>query len=74
MHQQGDLQGYEAYEESFLHYLSCLDQSLAEEERLPDMVVKQFFIYGLFGSLQEKVACKEPGTFKEALRVARQKY
>ena len=38
------------------------------------MVVKQFFIDGLFGLLQEKVVCKEPGTFKEALRVARQKY
>ena len=41
---------------------------------MPDMVVRQFFIDGLFGPLQEKVACKEPGTFKEALRVARQKY
>ena len=73
LHQE-DIQSYEAYERSFLLSLSCLDQSLARNEKLPYMIVKQFFNDGLFWPLQKKVICKEPNNFKEALQVARQKY
>ena len=65
MHQQEDLQSYETYEGSFLHSLSCLDQSLEEKERPPNMLVKQILIDGLFWPLQKKVICREPNTFKE---------
>ena len=44
---QEDLQRYVLYEEEFLHLLSCLDLSQEGGERLPDFVVKEYFVNGL---------------------------
>ena len=65
MHQQGDLQGYEAYEESFLHYLSRLDQSLAEEEKLPDMVVNNSLLTAFPGSCKRRWFAKNRALLKK---------
>ena len=43
------------YEEAFLHLLSRLEISQEGGERLPDFVVKEYFVNGLYKDLQLKV-------------------
>ena len=71
---QEDLQSYVFYEEAFLHLLSRLELSQVEGERLPDFVVKEYFLTGLCKNLKLKVVCEMPKTFGEAIQVARLKY
>ena len=71
---QEDLQSYVLYEEEFLHLLSCLDLSQEGGERLPDFVVKEYFVNGLCKVLQVKVLYETPNTFCEAIQVARLRY
>ena len=44
------------------------------EGRMPDMFIRETFLNGLFKKLQEKVCCKFPSTFDEALQIARAKH
>ena len=71
---QEDLQSYVFYEEAFLHLLSCLEISQEGGERLPDFVVKEYFVNGLCKDLQVKVLCEIPNTFCEAIQIARLRY
>ena len=72
--QQTDLQSYSSYEEAFFHKLSCLELSHPKEERLPDFVIKEYFVNGLYRPLKLKVLCETPSSFNEAVQVARVKY
>ena len=71
---QEDLQSYMFYEEAFLHLLSRLEISQEGGERLPDFVVKEYFVNGLCKDLQVKVLCEIPNTFCEAIQIARLRY
>ena len=71
---QEDLQSYVFYEEAFLHLLSRLEISQEAGERLPDFVVKEYFVNGLCKDLQVKVLCEIPNTFCEAIQIARLRY
>lgn len=71
--QQGDLRGYDSYERSFLGLLIQLQTMWEREGRMPDMIIRETFVNGLFKTLQDKVRCKFPNTFDEALQIARAK-
>ena len=72
--QQEDLQSYDSYERLFLDALFCLELSQMEDKRLPDVIIKEYFVNGLFKALKLKVVCEMPRTFNEAMQVARLKY
>ena len=58
----------------FFHKLSCLELSHTKEETLPDFVIKEYFVNGLYRPLKLKVLCEMPSSFNEAVQVARVKY
>ena len=65
---------YVFYEEAFLHLLSRLEIYQEGGERLPNFVVKEYFVNGLCKDLQVKVLCEIPNTFCEAIQIARLRY
>ena len=65
---------YDVYESSFLSLLTQLKESLKGCEFLPNSLVKDIFMNGLFCTLQSKVCCKFPNTFHDALKIARKKH
>ena len=72
--QQHTLQEYEQYERAFFLNLSCLDQTQEEEERLPECVLKHYFVNGLVTPLRIKVICERHDTLAEAVQAAQYKY
>ena len=64
---QGDLRGYDSYERNFLGLLMQLQTTWEGEGKVPDVFIRETFLNGLFKTLQEKVRCKFPNTFDEAL-------
>ena len=71
---QDDLRGYNSYERSFLGILMQLQTSWEGGGKVPDMFIRETFLDGLVETLQEKVRCKFPSTFEEAIQIARAKY
>ncbi|MCO5602833.1 hypothetical protein L7F22_056972 [Adiantum nelumboides] len=71
--QQASPDSYSEYETQFLKLWTQWDNSLPEGERAPNFLQKERFLAGLTPILREKVKCKCPGSFKEALTWARLK-
>lgn len=65
---------YDSYEGNFLHALVQLEAVWDCSHHMPDMLVKEAFMNGLFHTLQDKVRSRVPSTFREALQVAREKH
>lgn len=57
---QDTLSGYDSYESSFLALLTQIKEALKGDEVVPDFLVREFFLNGLFYTLQNKVRCKFP--------------
>ena len=71
---QGNLRGYNSYERSFLGTLMQLQTLWEGEGKVLDMFIRrETFLDGLVETLQDKVPCKFPSTFDEALQIARVK-
>ncbi|MCO5549408.1 hypothetical protein L7F22_002879 [Adiantum nelumboides] len=71
--QQASPDSYSEYETHFLKLWTQWENSLPEGERAPNFLQKERFLAGLTPILQEKVMCKFPESFKEALTWARLK-
>ncbi|MCO5555167.1 hypothetical protein L7F22_008710 [Adiantum nelumboides] len=71
--QQASPDSYSEYETQFLKLWRQWENSLPEGERAPNFLQKERFLAGLTPILREKVKCKFPGSFKEALTWARLK-
>ncbi|MCO5607926.1 hypothetical protein L7F22_062128 [Adiantum nelumboides] len=71
--QQESPDSYSEYETQFLKLWTQWENSLPEGERAPNFLQKERFLAGLTPILQEKVKCKFPKSFKEALTWARLK-
>ncbi|MCO5561222.1 hypothetical protein L7F22_014843 [Adiantum nelumboides] len=71
--QQASPDSYSEYETQFLKLWTQWENSLPEGERAPNFLQKERFLAGLTPILREKVKCKFPGSFKEALTWARLK-
>ena len=71
---QDTLSAYDVYESSFLSLLTQLKEALKGCDFLPNSLVKDIFMNGLFCTLQSKVYCKFPNTFHDALQIAREKH
>ncbi|MCO5607437.1 hypothetical protein L7F22_061633 [Adiantum nelumboides] len=71
--QQASPDSYSEYETQFLELWTQWENSLPEGERAPNFLQKERFLAGLTPILREKVKCKFPGSFKEALTWARLK-
>ena len=67
---QQTLQDYEQYEEAFFLRLLRLDSAQEEEEKLPEFIIKHYFINGLVTPLRNKVDCDKHDTFAEIVQVA----
>ena len=70
---QDTLSAYDVYESSFLSLLTQLKETLKGGDFLPNSLVKDIFMNGLFCTLQSKVYCKFPNTFHDAVQIAREK-
>ncbi|MCO5587097.1 hypothetical protein L7F22_041043 [Adiantum nelumboides] len=73
LQQQASPDSYSEYETQFLKLWTQWEDSLPEGERAPNFLQKERFLAGLTPILREKVKCKFPGSFKEALTWARLK-
>ncbi|MCO5601674.1 hypothetical protein L7F22_055797 [Adiantum nelumboides] len=71
--QQASPNSYSQYETQFLKLWTQWKNSLLEGERAPNFLQKERFLAGLTPILREKVKCKFPRSFKEALTWARLK-
>ncbi|MCO5604759.1 hypothetical protein L7F22_058929 [Adiantum nelumboides] len=71
--QQASPDSYSEYETQFLELWTQWENSLPEGERAPNFLQKERFLAGLTPILREKVKCKFPESFKEALTWARLK-
>lgn len=71
---QEDLSSYRSYEEIFLALLAHLDMAWEEDGKMPDFLVKKYFVNGLFKNLREKVDCESPTNFNEAIQLTRKKF
>ncbi|MCO5556861.1 hypothetical protein L7F22_010415 [Adiantum nelumboides] len=71
--QQASPDSYSEYEIQFLKLWTQWENSLPEGERAPNFLQKERFLAGLTPILREKVKCKFPESFKEALTWARLK-
>ncbi|MCO5565088.1 hypothetical protein L7F22_018759 [Adiantum nelumboides] len=71
--QQASPDSYSEYETQFLKLWTQWENSLPEGERAPNFLQKERFLAGLTPILREKVKCKFPESFKEALTWARLK-
>ncbi|MCO5596290.1 hypothetical protein L7F22_050351 [Adiantum nelumboides] len=71
--QQASPDSYSEYETQFLKLWTQWENSLPEGERAPNFLQKERFLAGLTLILREKVKCKFPRSFKEALTWARLK-
>ncbi|MCO5576539.1 hypothetical protein L7F22_030350 [Adiantum nelumboides] len=71
--QQASPDSYSEYETQFLKLWTQWENSLPEGERAPNFLQKERFLAGLTPILREKIKCKFPGSFKEALTWARLK-
>ncbi|MCO5601673.1 hypothetical protein L7F22_055796 [Adiantum nelumboides] len=71
--QQASPNSYSEYKAQFLKLWTQWKNSLREGERAPNFLQKERFLAGLTPILREKVKCKFPGSFKEALTWARLK-
>ncbi|MCO5614451.1 hypothetical protein L7F22_068733 [Adiantum nelumboides] len=71
--QQASPDSYSEYETQFLKLWTQWENSLPEGDRAPNFLQKERFLAGLTPILREKVKCKFPGSFKEALTWARLK-
>ncbi|MCO5595928.1 hypothetical protein L7F22_049979 [Adiantum nelumboides] len=71
--QQASPDSYLEYETQFLKLWTQWENSLPEGERAPNFLQKERFLAGLTPILREKVKCKFPESFKEALTWARLK-
>ncbi|MCO5613031.1 hypothetical protein L7F22_067305 [Adiantum nelumboides] len=71
--QQASPNSYSEYETQFLKLWTQWENSLPKGERAPNFLQKERFLAGLTPILREKVKCKFPGSFKEALTWARLK-
>ncbi|MCO5605063.1 hypothetical protein L7F22_059241 [Adiantum nelumboides] len=69
--QQASPDSYSEYETQFLKLWTQWENSLSEGERAPNFLQKERFLAGLTPILREKVKCKFPESFKEALTWAR---
>ncbi|MCO5551799.1 hypothetical protein L7F22_005301 [Adiantum nelumboides] len=69
--QQESPDSYSEYETQFLKLWTQWENSLPEGERAPNFLQKERFLAGLTPILREKVKCKFPESFKEALTWAR---
>ncbi|MCO5595223.1 hypothetical protein L7F22_049262 [Adiantum nelumboides] len=65
--QQESPDSYSEYETQFLKLWTQWENSLPEGERAPNFLQKERFLAGLTPILREKVKCKFPESFKEAL-------
>ena len=72
--QQDTRSAYDVYESSFLSLLIQLKEALKGCDFLPNSLVKDIFMNGLFCTLQSKAYCKFPNTFHDALQIAREKH
>ncbi|MCO5610922.1 hypothetical protein L7F22_065166 [Adiantum nelumboides] len=71
--QQASPNAYPAYEARFLKLWTQWEQILPEGERAPNFLQKERFLAGLASVLREKVKCKFPDSFEDALTWARLK-
>ncbi|MCO5562699.1 hypothetical protein L7F22_016329 [Adiantum nelumboides] len=71
--QQVSPDSYLEYETQFLKLWTQWENNIPEGERAPNFLQKERFLAGLTPILREKVKCKFPGSFKEALTWARLK-
>ena len=71
---QDNLCRYVFYESNFLALLQSLDAVWGGEQRVPEFLIKEIFLNGLFKSLKDKVCCKFPSSFNEAIEIARTKH
>ncbi|MCO5598201.1 hypothetical protein L7F22_052293 [Adiantum nelumboides] len=71
--QQASPDSYSKYETQFLELWTQWENSLPKGEKAPNFLQKERFLAGLTPILQEKVKCKFPESFKEALTWARLK-
>ncbi|MCO5592399.1 hypothetical protein L7F22_046402, partial [Adiantum nelumboides] len=71
--QQASPDAYPAYEARFLKLWTQWEQILLEGERAPNFLQKERFLAGLASVLREKVKCKFPDLFEDALTWARLK-
>ena len=54
--------------------LARLDIAWIEDRNMPDFLIKEYFVRGLFKTLREKVDCESPRNFNETIHVARKKF
>ncbi|MCO5549332.1 hypothetical protein L7F22_002801 [Adiantum nelumboides] len=71
--QQASPDSYSEYETQFLELWTQWENSLPKGEKAPNFLQKERFLAGLTPILREKVKCKFPESFKEALTWARLK-
>ncbi|MCO5603765.1 hypothetical protein L7F22_057917 [Adiantum nelumboides] len=71
--QQASPDSYSEYETQFLELWTQWENSLPKGEKAPNFLQKERFLAGLTPILREKVKCKFPKSFKEALTWARLK-
>ncbi|MCO5559431.1 hypothetical protein L7F22_013031 [Adiantum nelumboides] len=71
--QQASPDAYPAYEARFLKLWTKWEQILPEGERAPNFLQKERFLAGLAPVLREKVKCKFPDLFEDALTWTRLK-
>ncbi|MCO5581560.1 hypothetical protein L7F22_035448 [Adiantum nelumboides] len=71
--QQASLDSYSEYETQFLELWTQWENSLPKGEKAPNFLQKERFLVGLTPVLQEKVKCRFPKSFKDALTWARLK-
>ncbi|MCO5604743.1 hypothetical protein L7F22_058913 [Adiantum nelumboides] len=69
--QQASPDSYSEYETQFLELWTQWENSLPKGEKAPNFLQKERFLAGLTPILREKVKCKFPESFKEALTWAR---